>query len=99
VVRHETKPYQTILYQSHRCLTNVGHQIITTFFALPKGAGTERIRAEMWQVIEDEGLSDYEIIYIDGSSKEEKVGCADVLPINKQKTNRQSLREVSQFVD
>jgi hypothetical protein len=27
-------------------------------------------------VIEDEGLSDYESIYTDGSLKEEKVGCA-----------------------
>jgi hypothetical protein len=40
--------------------TNAGHHIITTLCALPKGAGTKRIRAEMRQVIEDEGLSDYE---------------------------------------
>jgi hypothetical protein len=61
-------------------MTNAGHQIITTLCALPEeGAGTERIRAEMWQVIEDEGLSDYESIYTDGSLQEEKVGCSMVL--------------------
>jgi hypothetical protein len=57
-------------------MTNAGNQIITTLCALPKGAGTERIRAEMQQVIEDEGLFDYQSIYTDGSLKEEKVSCA-----------------------
>jgi hypothetical protein len=61
-------------------MTNVGHQIITTLFALPKGAGTERISAEMRQVIEDEGLSDYEIISAHRSLKEEKDGCVVVSP-------------------
>jgi hypothetical protein len=61
-------------------MTNVGHQIFTTFCALPKGAGTKRIRAEIRQVIEDEGLSDYENIYTDGSLKGEKLGCAVALP-------------------
>jgi hypothetical protein len=53
---------------------------ITTLCALPKDAGTEKIRAEMRHVIEDERLSDYESIYTDGSLKEEKLGCAVVLP-------------------
>jgi hypothetical protein len=57
-------------------MRNAGHQIITTLC----GAGTERIRAEMRQVIEDEGLSDYESIYTDGSLKDEKVYCAVILP-------------------
>jgi hypothetical protein len=58
-------------------MTNARHQITTTLCALPKGAGTERIRANMRQMIEDEGLFDYESIY--GSLKEENVGCAAVL--------------------
>jgi hypothetical protein len=83
---------QKILYQSHTryaslkvdvmvrtqqlpWMTNAGHQIITTLCALPKGAGTKRIRAEMRQVIENEELSDYDV-----SLKEEKVGCAVILP-------------------
>jgi hypothetical protein len=47
------------------------------FVASPreKGVGAEIIR-EMRKVIEDEGLSNYESIYTDGSLKEEKVGCA-----------------------
>jgi hypothetical protein len=62
-------------------MTNAGHQIITTFCAIPKGAETERIRAEMRQVIQDDGLSDCESIYTDdGSLKEEKVDCKVVLP-------------------
>jgi hypothetical protein len=44
--------------QKSAWMTNAGHKIITTLCALPKGAGTERIRAKMRQVIEDEGLSD-----------------------------------------
>jgi hypothetical protein len=35
----------------------LGNPTITTLCALPKGAGTERIRTEMRQVIEEEGLS------------------------------------------
>jgi hypothetical protein len=53
-------------------MRNAGHQIITTFCALLKGAGTKRIRTE--------GLSDYGSIYTDGSLKEEKVDCEVVLP-------------------
>jgi ribonuclease HI len=47
---------------------------------LPKGAGKERIRAEMQQLIEDERLNEHEHIYTDGSLKEEQVGCAVVMP-------------------
>jgi hypothetical protein len=61
-------------------MTNAGHQIITTLCTILKGAGTERIRAEKRQVIENEVHSDYESIYTDGSLKEEQVGCAVVLP-------------------
>jgi hypothetical protein len=53
---------------------------ITTLCALPKGAGTKKIRAEMRKVIEDKGFSGYESTYTDGSLKEEKVGCAVVFP-------------------
>jgi hypothetical protein len=42
-------------------MTNAGHKIITTLCALPKAAGTERIRAEMRQVIEDEGIFDMKV--------------------------------------
>jgi hypothetical protein len=62
-------------------MTNAGHQIITTLCTLFKGAGTERIRAEMRQVIEDKELSDYKSIYTDESLKEKKVGCSMVLRI------------------
>jgi hypothetical protein len=61
-------------------MKNAGHQFITTLCARPKGAGTERIIAKTRQVIENEGFSDYESIYTDGSLREEKVGCAVVLP-------------------
>jgi hypothetical protein len=61
-------------------MTNAGHQIITILCAIPKGAETERIRAEMRQVIQDDGLSDCESIYTDGSLKEEKVDCKVFLP-------------------
>jgi hypothetical protein len=40
-------------------MTNAGHQMIITLYALSKGAGTGRKRAEMWQVIKDEELSNY----------------------------------------
>jgi hypothetical protein len=68
------------LRQQSPCMTNASHEIIKTLCALPKGAETEKIRAGMRQVIENEGLSDYESIYIDGSLKEHEVGCEVVLP-------------------
>jgi hypothetical protein len=61
-------------------MINTEQQIITSLRALSKGAGIERIRAEMKQVMEEEGLSEYEHIYTDGSLKEGKVSCAVVLP-------------------
>jgi hypothetical protein len=38
-------------------------QILTPLRFLPKGAGKERIRAEMQQLIEDERLNEHEHIY------------------------------------
>jgi hypothetical protein len=75
-----SEPYTLVVpRQQSPWMTNAGHQIITTLRVFPKEAGTEIIRAEIWQVIEDEGISDYESIYTDGSLKEEQVGCAMVL--------------------
>jgi hypothetical protein len=65
--------------QQSPSMTNAGHQMIITLYALSKGAGTGRKRAEMWQVIKDEELSNYKSIYTDGSLQEEKVGCTVVL--------------------
>jgi hypothetical protein len=47
-------------------MTDPENQILTSFLCLPKGAGKERIRVEMQQLIEDERLK-HEQIYIDGS--------------------------------
>jgi hypothetical protein len=56
-----------------------GKHILTSLWCLPKGAGKERIRAEMQQLIEDERLNEHEHIYTDGLLKEEQVGCAVVM--------------------
>jgi hypothetical protein len=55
-------------------------QILTSLRCLPKGAGKEKIRAEMQQLIEDERLNEHEHIYTVGSLKEEQVGCVVVMP-------------------
>jgi hypothetical protein len=67
--------------QQSPLMTKAGYQIITTFWDLRMGAGAERIRAAIRQVIEYEGLFDYESIHTDGSLKEEKLGCAVFLAI------------------
>jgi ribonuclease HI len=44
--------------------------------AIPKGTATARIKAEMEQTIEEEGLENYARVYTDGSLMEDRVGCA-----------------------
>jgi hypothetical protein len=61
-------------------MTDPEKKIFTSLRCLPKGAGKQRIRTEMQQLIEDERLNEYEHIYTDGSFKEEQVGCAVVMP-------------------
>jgi hypothetical protein len=61
-------------------MTDPEKEILTSLRCLPKGAGKERIRAEMQQLIEDERLNEHEHTYTDGSLKEEQVSCAVVIP-------------------
>jgi hypothetical protein len=68
----------TLRRQSH-WTTDPEKQILTSLRCLSKGAGKERIRAEMQQLIEDERLNEHEHIYTDRSLKEEQVGCALVM--------------------
>jgi hypothetical protein len=44
--------------------------------AIPKGTATARIKAEMEQTIEEEGLEEYVRLNTDGSLIEDRVGCA-----------------------
>jgi hypothetical protein len=44
--------------------------------AIPKRMATARIKAEMEQTIEEEGLEDYVRVYTDGSVMEDRVQCA-----------------------
>jgi hypothetical protein len=60
-------------------MTDPEKQILISLRCLPKGAGKERIRAEIQQLIEDERLNEHENIYTDGSLKEEQAGCAVVM--------------------
>jgi hypothetical protein len=48
----------------------------TQMTAIPKGTATARIKAEMEQTIEEEGLEEYVRVYTDESLMEERVGCA-----------------------
>jgi hypothetical protein len=48
----------------------------TQMTAIPKGTVTARIKAEMEQTIEEEGLEEYVRVYTDGSLMEDQVGCA-----------------------
>jgi hypothetical protein len=51
----------------------------TQMTAIPKGMATViRIKAEMEQTIEEEGLEEYVRVYTDGSLMEDRVGCAIV---------------------
>jgi hypothetical protein len=50
--------------------------IITRMMAVPKGAGTARLKAELEQTIEDEGLQEFTRVYTDGSVIEDRVGCS-----------------------
>jgi hypothetical protein len=44
--------------------------------AVPKGAGTARLKAELEQTIKEEGLQDFTRVYTDGSVMEDRVGCS-----------------------
>jgi hypothetical protein len=48
----------------------------TQMTAIPKGTATARIKAEMEQTIEEEGLEEYVRVYTDESLMENQVGCA-----------------------
>jgi hypothetical protein len=48
----------------------------TQMTAIPKGTATARIKAEMEQTIEEEGLEKYVRVYTDGSLIEDRVWCA-----------------------
>jgi hypothetical protein len=43
--------------------------------AVPKGAGTTRLKTELEQTIEEEGLQEFARVYTDGSLAEDRVGC------------------------
>jgi hypothetical protein len=51
---------------------NVNTQMMT----IPKGTATARIKAEMEQTIEEEGLEEYVRVYTNGTLMEDLVGCA-----------------------
>jgi hypothetical protein len=44
--------------------------------AIPKGTATARIKAEMEQIIAEEGLEEYIRVYTNRSLMEDRVGCA-----------------------
>jgi hypothetical protein len=50
--------------------------IITRMMAVPKGAGTARLKAELEKTIEGEGLQKFTRVYTDGSAMEERVECS-----------------------
>jgi hypothetical protein len=74
------KEYILTLRRLSPWMTDTEKQILTLLRCLPKGAGKERIRTEMQQLIKDERLNEHEHIYTDGSLMEEQVGCAVVIP-------------------
>jgi hypothetical protein len=47
--------------------------IITRIISIPKEAGTARLKAELKQTIEEDGLQKFERVYIDGSVMEDRV--------------------------
>jgi hypothetical protein len=49
--------------------------IITRMMAVPIEAGTARLKAELEQTIEEEGLQEFTRVY-DGSVMEDRVGCS-----------------------
>jgi hypothetical protein len=54
---------------------NMEH-VITQMTTIPKRTITARIKAEMEQTIEEEGLEKYARVYTDGSLMDDRVGCA-----------------------
>jgi ribonuclease HI len=52
------------------------NNIITRMTAVPKGAGTIRLKTELEQVIEEEEISDFTRVYTDGSKMDNLVGYA-----------------------
>jgi hypothetical protein len=50
--------------------------IITWMMAVPKGTGTARLKADLEQTIEKEGLQKFTRVYTDGSVMEDRVGCS-----------------------
>jgi hypothetical protein len=58
----------------------------TQMTAIPKGTETARIKAEMEQTIEEEGLQEYVRVYTDESLIEDRVGCAIICEVREIKT-------------
>jgi ribonuclease HI len=54
------------------------NNIITRMMAVPKMAGTIRLKAELEQAIEEEGIGDFTRLYTDGSKMNNLVGCATI---------------------
>jgi hypothetical protein len=50
-------------------------KIITRMIAVPKGAGAARLKSELEQTIEEEGLQKFTRVYTDGSVMEDRVEC------------------------
>jgi hypothetical protein len=57
--------------------TNISAEnIITELMATLRGSGIDRIRADMQQIINENGLREYQRVFTDGSIIGNKVGCA-----------------------
>jgi hypothetical protein len=57
--------------------TNISAEnIITELMATPKGAGIDQISADMEQIINKNGLRNYQRLFMDGSLIGNKVACA-----------------------
>jgi hypothetical protein len=56
--------------------------IITKIMAVPKWAGTARLKAEMEPTIKEEALQEFTKVYTDGSVMEDLVGCAQTCIFN-----------------
>jgi hypothetical protein len=59
--------------------------IITELMASPKGAGIDRIRADMEQIINEKSLREYQRVFTDRSLIENNVECAVVTTQTKIK--------------
>jgi hypothetical protein len=63
---------------------NMGN-IITRTMAVPKGAGTSRLKAKLEQTIEEEGLQEFMRVYTDGSVMDDRVGSSVICQLQRNK--------------